>query len=331
MYFIGIDIGGTKTAISLSEDNCEIIETNFIETIKSPDFSETGRKTFQSIDMLLEKHKVSGNDFIIGIACPGPLDLEEGKIAYVATTGWKDVPIVELFRDKYGVPVFLENDCACAALAEAIRGAGTGSKVVFYVTVSTGVGAGICINGEIFGGETGNAGEFGHICVEPEGEPCACGGTGCLQNFSSGTSIALMAKEAAEIAAALPGVKGKKSVLLSKNEITAHDVAKAVRQNDPVAVQVWDYAMKKLGIGIGIVYQLFTPGAIVFGGGVSNDWDLIEDRLYSVLKDYVYKINYSDLKPKKLLRKANLGKLAGTMGAILMAQKKYENISGERK
>jgi len=320
MHYFGIDIGGTKTAISFSEDGSKIVETNFIETYRSSDFLITGYKIFQSIDILLEKYKVPQNDFIIGIACPGPLDLKAGKIVYVATTGWNDVPIVKIFTEKYGVPVFLEKDCACSALAEAILGAGADSNVVFYVTISTGIGAGICINGEIFGGETGKAGEFGHICVEPGGEPCSCGARGCLQNFSSGTSIALLAERAA--------AKEKKSILSAKAKISAHDVADAVRLNDPIAVKVWNNAMEKLGIGIGIVYQLFNPGVIVFGGGVSNDWDLIEERIYRAIKNYIYRIDYSDIVSKKILRKAKLGKLVGTTGAILMAKKKYHCIKG---
>jgi glucokinase len=308
---LGIDIGGTKTAVSLSDTGCTIIDSDFVKTCKTPDFTGTRDTIFQSIDGLLEKHRVPAKDFAIGISCPGPLDIENGRIAFVATTGWRDVPVVQMFREKYGAPVFLANDCACAAFAEANKGAGKGAKVVFYVTVSTGIGSGICINGEIFGGENGNAGEFGHICVDPQGPDCPCGARGCLQLYSSGSAIAERAGKRA---------KEKPSCLSGKNGITAYDVEMAVRGNDPLALEVWDEAMEKLGMGAGIICQLINPGAVIFGGGVSSAWDLMEERLYRSIKNYVYEVDYPGIVSRHVLRQSKLGKVIGTTGAILLAQ-----------
>lgn len=310
-HFIGIDIGGTKTVISVVDrehTECNADNSMFMETSRQPDFSVTAGRIFDAVDKLLEKRGVLPGDFAIGISCPGPLDLVNGKIAFVATTGWKDIPIVRIFAEKYKVPVFLDNDCSCAALAEARTGSGKDAKVIFYVTVSTGVGSGICVNGDIFGGESGNAGEFGHICVDPHGLSCPCGGRGCLEMYSSGTAIARRYME-------LTG--GGKL-------ISAHDVEAAVRRNEPAAVQVWNDAMEKLGVGVSIVYQLFNPGVIAFGGGVSNAWDLMEARLYETVKKHVYEIDYPIIFGKHVLRQAMLGKYIGVTGAILLARKKTE-------
>jgi glucokinase len=317
-HYIGIDIGGTKTAVSIADtenDECNIIGSSFIETYRQPDFSVTADRIFEAIDTLLKEHRIPPREFAIGISCPGPLDTADGKIIFVPTTGWKDVPIVGIFAERYKVPVFLENDCACAALAEAHKGAGQGVNVVFYITVSTGVGSGICVNGDIFTGENGNAGEFGHICVEHQGLYCQCGGRGCLEMYSSGTSIAEHCKELA---------KEKSSLLSGKENINAYDVEMAVRQGDPVAAQVWNDAMEKLGIGVSIVYQLFNPGVIIFGGGVSNAWDLMETRLYSTVKQHVHEIIYPVIVERHILRQAKLGKYIGVTGAILLAHKKIE-------
>jgi len=312
-WYIGVDIGGTKTAVSIADNKCQIIDSSFLDTCGQPDFTVTAGRIFDAIDILLKKHQIKPGSFAIGISCPGPLDTVSGSIVFVATTGWKNIPIVQIFAERYKVPVFLENDCACAALAEAHKGAGQGAKVVFYITVSTGVGSGICVNGDIFSGETGNAGEFGHICVDPQGLKCQCGARGCLQMYSSGISIAERCRELAG---------QEKSLLSGIEHIDARDVEAAVRQNDPVAVRVWNDAMEKLGTGASIVYQLFNPGVIIFGGGVSNAWDLMEAGIYSAVKEHVYEMDYPFIVERHILRQAKLGKLTGVTGAILLAQKK---------
>jgi glucokinase len=308
-FYLGIDIGGTKTAISLADASCGIIDSSFIQNVKSEDFSRVQRDIFKAADSLLEKNGLSSGDLLsLGISCPGPLDLKKGLIVYVATTGWRNYPIVDEFKRKYKIPVALENDCNCAALAELTGGAGRGCKSIVYITVSTGVGCGICINGALYNGEFGNAGELGHICVEPKGKKCSCGGRGCLQLYASGMSMAAIAAER---------VKNEESLLSAKESISAHDIETAARMGDKVALEVWDDAMDKLGIAASIIYLLINPGVIVFGGGVSNAWDLMEGRIFSSMKRHVYK----DLHSAVRIRQAALGNLIGTTGAILLAER----------
>jgi glucokinase len=314
MYYIGVDIGGTKAAVSIADGNCTIIDTQITETSKTPDFNPTALAIFQVIDSLLEKTGITAKSLsAIGLSCPGPLDIQKGMISYVATTGWKDVPVVNLFKEKYSVPVFLENDCSSAVYAEAMKGAGRGYSSVLYITVSTGIGSGICINGEVYSGEHGNAGELGHICVDVKGEKCPCGGIGCLQLYSSGSAIA--EKGAIE-------AQKEKSVLSGKKKITAYDVELAVRNHDGVAKRVWEDAMDKLGLGASIAFQLLNPGVIVFGGGVSNAWDLMEPLLLESVRKHIYSVDFKNV----VLKQAELGKVVGTTGAILLAHKKYKAL-----
>jgi glucokinase len=318
-YYLGIDIGGTKTAISLADTSCKIITSSFIQNVNSDDFSLVQKNIFKAVDELLEKNGISSEDLLaLGISCPGPLDLKKGVVVYVATTGWKNYPIVDEFRKKYDIPVLLENDCNCAAFAELSNGVGRGYRSIVYVTVSTGVGCGICVNGALYRGEFGNAGELGHICVEPNGKECACGSRGCLQLYASGTSMATIAENRA---------KNEYSLLSEKENITAYDIETAVRKDDKIAVEVWDDAMDKLGIAASIIYLLINPGMIVFGGGVSNAWDLMEDKILSSMKRHIY----GDLHYAINIRRAALGRVIGTTGAILLAKQYRERKNDEDK
>jgi glucokinase len=311
-YYLGIDIGGTKTAISLADNSCKIINSSFIQNVNSDDFSLVQEGIFKAVDELLEKNNISSEDLSsLGISCPGPLDLKNGVVVYVATTGWRNYPIVDKFRKKYNIPVLLENDCNCAAFAELSNGAGRGYKSIVYITVSTGVGCGICVNGALYSGEFGNAGELGHICVEPNGKECACGSRGCLQLYASGISMATIVMDRA---------KNEYSLLSGKANITACDIETAVRKKDKIAVEVWNDAMDKLGIAASIIYLLINPGVIVFGGGVSNAWDLMESKILSSMKQHIY----GDLHYAIRIRRAALGKVTGTTGAILLAKQYKE-------
>ncbi len=307
MYYIGIDIGGTKTAVSLADENCNILCTDKIKTPACPDFSEDFVAICSIVDNILSKNNADKDKLLgIGISCPGPLNIKEGKIVFVETTGWKDINIVDMFKKKYNCTIILENDARCAAFAEAHVGSGKGFSNVVYFTVSTGVGGGICINGNILQGESGYAAELGHMSVQPDGEECGCGGRGCVQLYSSGTAIAKKANKLAPT--------HSDSVLHNKQNITALDVELAVRQGDKLATEIWDFAMEKLGIATSYIWQSLNPGVIIYGGGISNAFDLMEDRLLNTIKKYVYTDTFYAVN----LRKATLGAEIGTTGAILL-------------
>lgn len=178
-----------------------------------------------------------------------------------------------------------------------------------YLTVSTGIGGGICAGGRLLEGAHGFAGELGHVTVDPDGPPCPCGGRGCVQLYASGSSIARRARELA--AKAGPG-----GFLAGKKEVTAYDVECGVRAGDRLCAGVWDAAMCKLGIAVGILNQVLDPDLFVFGGGVSNAWDLMEGPVLASARRYCY----TDTAHHIRLARAQLGGLVGTTGAILLAR-----------
>ncbi|WP_368234386.1 ROK family protein [Anaerotruncus rubiinfantis] len=314
MYYLGVDIGGTKIAVSLADENCRILETVTHSTPATPDFSgELGLVT-KSADILLRARGESRFALLaVGVSCPGPLDLSSGKILHVATTGWRDIPVKRLFHETFGVPVVLENDANAACYAEALCGAGKGYETVVYLTVSTGIGGGVCIEKKLMHGAHGFAAEFGHISVVPDGPPCPCGGRGCVQLYASGTAMAYRAREATrEIASMLGGY----------TDITAREIEAGVRAGDPLSISIWNDAIEKLGILIAMLSQALDPDIFVFGGGVSNAWDLMEPILRTEAAHYCC----SDIFTYLNLQKAQLGGMIGTTGAVLLAHRLIQKI-----
>lgn len=308
MVYIGVDIGGTKVAAGLGDEKGNIFDTVRLPTPASADFSPVRDAIFAALHMLLDRNHGAGEKLAgIGLSCPGPLNIPEGKIVHVATTGWRDVPVCRMFEQEFGVPVRLENDASCAAYGEAVLGAGKGYDQVAYFTVSTGVGGGLCSNGQLYAGAHGLAADFGHIPVELDGPSCACGGRGCLQLFSSGTAIAEQAKKAS---AASPG-----SLLSGKEDLTSADVVAAVIAGDAVAAQVWDRAMTRLGFAAAMVHQIVDPGVIVFGGGVSQAWEIMLPPLAEAFRRHFF----SDVQLEAKLVCSQLGEKAGFTGAVLLA------------
>ena len=191
----------------------------------------------------------------VGIGCGGPLDSAAGVlIAPLHLPGWTNVPVVDMASAEFDLPAVLDNDATAAAAGEHRFGAGRGTSNMLYLTVSTGVGGGVILDGRVFRGRTGNGGELGHLTVDWRGRPCkGCGRRGCLEAYASGTSIAERAREAGlaiEIAS---------------------DVAAAARSGDVVAKCVWDETCEALACGIASLANVFEPERVVIGGGVSRE------------------------------------------------------------
>ena len=245
----------------------------------------------------------------LGVATPGWVDTERGIVpAATQLIGWQDVPLVEMLQERLGVTVRLENDANAAALGENAFGAGRGTRHMIYITVSTGVGGGIIADGCLYGGAKGSAGEIGHTIVDPSGPPCGCGNRGCLESLSSGTAIARRAAEAADRgdSAALAGIKER------EGRVSARLVAEAARQGDAVSAAIYEEAGRFLGIALANTVNLFSPEAIVLGGGVMQAKDLFLPRAEATMREFALD------EPLKYMRlvEAELGDRAGVMGMI---------------
>lgn len=269
-YYAGVDIGGTKTAVGLFDEKAEPLRLVTMPTCAQEGCLNLTRRIGEAWREILKQSGLSADQIMAaGVASPGPLDLKNGRIVYIPTMGFRDEPLVELLEQGLNLPVYLQNDTNAAALCEARVGGGKGCQSVVYITVSTGVGCGIVVDGHIQDGACDAAGELGHLCTERNGRPCACGKNGCLEQYASGTSIAAIASER-----------------LGKT-VSAKQVFEAVRKGAPAETKVVEQAADHLGYAIAAVYQLLDPEVIVLGGSVTRDSDVLLPMVKAALDRYL--------------------------------------------
>jgi glucokinase len=270
---LGLDLGGTKTAVGVVAADGSVLSRREISTIEAGD----GERLLERVALLAEKacsqisvrpETVQG----VGIALPGPFDPSSQRpIVVPGFPELADFPVIPYFERRWQRPARAENDANAAAMGEARYGSGAGARVVCYFTISTGIGGGVVVDGKLYRGATGQAGEFGHLKLQACGPPCRCGDRGCLEALASGTAIGRRAREAALLGAGIL----HELALSDPAAPTAADCAAAVRQGDPLALAVWEIAMADLGAGVATVVSLFNPDRVVLGGGVSRSADLV--------------------------------------------------------
>jgi glucokinase len=252
---LGLDIGGTKLAAGVVDGEGRVLSFALESTLaeQGPErvlerLFELGRRT------VAESGLLSGELRAVGIGAGGPLDAERGVlVAPPHLPGWRDVPVSALAAEAFRIPVALENDATAAAAGEHRYGAGAGVRNMVYLTISTGVGGGVVIDGSLYRGAGGNGGELGHVTVDWHGRPCrGCGRRGCLEAYVSGTSIAERAREAG----------------LAVD--SAEEVARLAGEAEATAVQVWNETVDALACGLTSIVNLFEPELVVLGGGVTN-------------------------------------------------------------
>ena len=278
---IGFDIGGTKCAVSVGAWNgssMEIFQKRRIPTDRS-------LSPYEMIDRLCALAEEMTDDFhAIGVSCGGPLDAKRGVILSPPNLpGWDDVRIVEYLTQKYGGSVCLENDANACALAEWRFGAGRGCENMIFLTFGTGMGAGLILNGALYAGACGNAGEIGHVRMQPFG-PVGYGKAGSFEGFASGGGIAQMARTAA-----LEQLQQGRSVAYCASMedlkgVTAETVALAAKEGDPTALQVYALCGEMLGRGLSILVDVLNPERIVIGSIYARASALLEKPMRDVLR-----------------------------------------------
>ena len=256
---IGVDIGATKIASGILNENAEIIQSCKTPTLAVEDCETVLGQVYKAInDLEFDKNKLRG----IGICAPGPL--KDGIIINPPNIpNWKNLPLTKIIEDKYGVPVVLENDANAAGYAELIFGAGKGYKNFVYVTLSTGIGTGIIINEKIYRGKNSLAGEGGHLTINyhaPIG--CNCGVAGCIESLASGTAIAREAQDTLKNNSSLKTSLRKYEL----NQITTCKINEVLEQGeDEFAKGLIEEAVYKIGIWLGGIVSLLDPEAIIIG------------------------------------------------------------------
>ena len=307
-YVIGVDLGGTKISTAIST-----IEGNILANVVLPTKAEEGEaavlgRIVQSIDEVIVGSSTSIDEReAIGIGSPGPLDAKKGIIITTPNLPFKNYNLVQPLKEKYNIPVYLDNDANAAAIGEYMFGAGKGKNSIVYFTVSTGVGGGAVLDGKVYRGHTSNALEIGHTTVDPNGPRCNCGNLGCLEAMSSGTAIAKKGKEA---------VSTNVETSLKKHDtVTSYEVFKEAEAGDEVAKDIIDNALTYLGIGVANAIATFDPEMIIIGGGVSKAGDIVFD----TVKKVVNKRCFKSMAESCEIVPAGLGSDAGVVGAVALA------------
>ena len=309
---IGIDVGGTNVKIALVDDKGSIIYSNSVPTRAELGYEYTVNNIKQAIRDLMSETKVTSIEGI-GFDFPGQIDYKNGIVRLAPNIpGWVNIPIAKIIEDEFKIPTRIDNDVHCAALGELNFGAGKGCENFICMTVGTGIGSGIVINGKLVRGASNAAGELGHIKLQMhEGPLCGCGDHGCLEAFASGPSIVAMAEEYI-----LGGKSTKFRELASGGEITPFIVAEAAKQGDPVARRIFARIGEYIGFGLSSVVNLLNPEKIIIGGGVADAGDILLDPIKETIKKRAMVVAGSAVE----IVPAKLGNTAGVIGASLLIE-----------
>ena len=261
MYYIGLDIGGTKCAASLGKitgDKIEILARNEVKTLPSAE------ETLTALQPFVEEYKAKTGATQAGISCGGPLDSKTGIVVNPPNLnpGWYNFPIVDYVQKHFGLSARLQNDANACAVAEWMFGAGRGTKNMVFFTFGTGLGAGLILDGKLYAGTNDNAGEAGHLRLAKKG-PIGFGKYGSFEGFCSGGGITRLAQEMASRCKKMPAFVEKVGGM---SEITTKKLAEAAFAGDPFAKRVFTKSGQMLGKGLSIIIDLLNPEKIVLGG-----------------------------------------------------------------
>ncbi len=312
-YNIGVDVGGTNVKVALVDKSGSIVYSDTVPTRAEMGYEYTISNIITAIRNLMKESKTN-KDMIdgIGFGFPGQIDCDNGIVRLAPNIpGWVNIPIADIVSKEFEIPVKVDNDVRCAALAELNYGAGKGANNLICITVGTGIGSGLIVNGKLVRGASNAAGEIGHIKLQMEGGPiCGCGDTGCLEAFASGPAIVAMAEEY------IRGGKSTKYRELANPDITPYIVAEAAKQGDVVAKKIFEIIGNYIGIGLSSVVNLLNPEKIVIGGGVADAGDLLFIPIKETLKKRTMPIQGSAVE----VVHAELGNTAGVIGASLLIE-----------
>lgn len=309
MKVIGaVDIGGTKIAAGLVTADGVILAQEARPTQREKDYRYGLKQIQEMLQACLEQ--VPGAEMAgVGVGCTGPVDRETGVLGPNSFLPlWEGVNMIDMLEEMLGVPAAIENDADAAALGEYFWGAGRGARICMYVTVSTGIGCGLIVDGNPYQGAGGAHPELGHMIIEAgRGPVCFCGGRGCWESIASGTG---MARRYAELLSAL----GR-----SEEHFSAREICARAEQGDPLALEAVEREGYYLGIGMSNLVNQFVPDVIVLGGGVMNSWALFEDAVRASIRQNCLLVPHE----RVALRTAALGAHTGLAGAARVWLHRY--------
>ena len=318
---VAIDLGGTKILAALVSVKNKVVAREYQPTLADGGQRAVIDRIFETIDRLLGKSGIKASRLeAIGIAAAGAIDSAKGLVTSSPhLPDWRDVALKQIVARRYKVDAFIINDASAAALGEHRLGAGRGVGNLVYLTVSTGIGGGIIINGRLYLGSSGSAGELGHMTIDVNGRRDKCGNIGCLELLASGTAIAEEARRRLK--------EGQTSALKQIaaggiESITAEDVAAAAQSGDLLSREVIHQAAHYLGVGMVNIVNIFNPDMIIVGGGVARMGELLLEPARQVVLKRAFEL------PARAVRivTAQLGDDVGVLGAALFAREQKVGV-----
>ena len=313
MYRIGVDLGGTNIAAGLVDESYKIVRKKSVPTgaERAPELIVDDMARL--CRALCEEARVELSEIVsVGIASPGIANHDTGVVEYANNLPFINFPIASMLSERFeGKPVYIENDANAAALGEAVAGAAKGTRSSVMITLGTGVGGGIIIDGKVYSGFNYAGAELGHIVVEHDGRQCSCGRKGCWEAYSSATALIKMTKEKLEECQA----RKRKTIMADAPRISGRTAFDAMRAGDEAGKEVVETYLSYLGTGMVNIVNIFQPEVISVGGGVSGEGQWLVDALLVKIRAEEYG---HGVVPGTKVRIAQLGNDAGIVGAAVL-------------
>ena len=314
MYYIGIDLGGTGIKAGLVDENGKILRK-----ATCPTLVERGPRPIVD-DMaalalrVAKEENVSMDDVkAIGIGLPGIQDPRTGHVPFCTNLYWHEVPVIEWMRETVDKPIFIGNDATVAGLAESVAGVSAGVKNSVFITLGTGVGGGIVLDGKVYSGTHGVGSELGHMITVVDGEMCSCGNRGCWERYASATALI---REGRKLAEARPDCALAKAVNGEPDRITAKHVIDLAKAGDPDCEGLMDWYVTHLCVGLTNLINLYDPEIIALGGGVSMAGEYLLNAVRAKLPEMVF---FKSM-PYARVELARMGNDAGIIGAAMLGR-----------
>jgi len=320
---LGIDLGGTKILTAVVDTHGKMRSRDHSITPAKEGREAVVKSILESVGRALDQANIGTTDLAaIGVGAPGLSNPGTG-ILFTSPNlpGWKDIPLRDIIEKELGKKAFLINDANAAAVGELYFGAGRGTQNFIYITISTGIGGGIIIDGKIYTGFSGTAGEVGHMVIDDDGPACNCGNRGCWETLASGTALAREARHRIK--------EGAATLILQLaggdvENINAEVIQEAALAGDKLAIELIERTAYYLGVGLANLINIFNPEVIVIGGGLSNIGDMLLKPAFKEAGHRAFKQPYQAVR----FARAGLGRNSGVLGAAAFALEQIRGTGG---
>lgn len=316
-YYLGIDLGGTNIAAGIVDENLNIVKKGSVPTLASRPADEIISDMAKLCRDLVSDAGLTLDDIeYAGIAAPGTANSETGIIEYANNLPFRNFPIASKLSEMSGISrVLIENDANAAALAEAVAGAAKGARFSVMITLGTGVGGGIVIDGKVYSGFNHAGAELGHMVISHKGRHCSCGRDGCWEAYSSATGLINMTKEKLEECEKI-GRATLMSDMVKDSKVSGKTAFAAMKNGDAAGAEVVDEYISYLACGLANIINIFQPNVLSIGGGICNEGDNLLVPLNKAIWSQVYNSDNEEKRTK--IRIAQLGNDAGIIGAAAL-------------